>query len=143
MQEEEETKVLANGVFDILHPGHLHYLKRSSELGDLLTVVLSRDILIDKDPVLTERNRLEMVEALDPVDQAFLGFENPDTHIYDTVEKADPDIIALGFDQDFDPRELERDLEDHDFDVRVVRISKRPGRDISSTDIRKKIREGK
>lgn len=141
MPEEEEIKVLANGVFDILHPGHIHYLEKSAELGDNLTVVLSRDSLIDKNPVMGEEERLEMVEAIEAVDTAFLGFEEPDSHIYRTMEKAQPDIVTIGYDQDFDPEELEKDLKEHGFDVEVVRISERPNGSISSTEIKERVIE--
>ncbi len=142
MLEKKERKILANGVFDLLHPGHLYYLRKSRELGNHLTVVLSRDSLIDKDPVLEEEERLKMVEALEVVDRAFLGFEDPESHIYRTMEKVDPDVVTLGYDQDFDGEKLEKDLRDRGFDVEVVRIPEIPAKNISSTRLRKMVMKG-
>ncbi|MDY6789043.1 MAG: adenylyltransferase/cytidyltransferase family protein [Candidatus Nanohaloarchaea archaeon] len=138
-EETGDVKVLANGVFDLLHPGHVHYLESSRELGDRLYVVLSRDCLIDKNPAMEEEDRLRVVEALECVDHAFLGFEEPGEHIYKTMEKVDPDIVTLGYDQSFDPEELEEDLMEHGFEVKVVRISSIPDREISSTKIKQKV----
>lgn len=126
------TTVMAQGVFDILHPGHLHYLEQSKELGDELVVVIARDSRIEKDLYFSEAERKEMLEALEIVDQALLGSEES---IYDTVEKVDPDIITLGYDQPYDKEEvasMAREASGRKVDVE--RIDKRS--DYSSSDIR-------
>ena len=126
------TTVMAQGVFDILHPGHLHYLEQSKELGDELVVVIARDSRIEKDLYFSELERKEMLEALETVDQALLGSEES---IYDTVEKVDPDIITLGYDQPFDKEEVaSMAREASNRKVEVERIDKRS--DYSSSDIR-------
>lgn len=124
--------VMAQGVFDILHPGHLHYLKQSKNLGDELVVVIARDSRIEKDLYFSEAERKEMLEALEIVDQALLGSEES---IYDTVEKVDPDIITLGYDQPFDKEEVaSMAREASNRKVEVKRIEKRSN--YSSSDIR-------
>ena len=124
--------VMAQGVFDILHPGHLHYLEQSKSLGDELLVVIARDSRIEKDLYFSELERKEMLEALEIVDQALLGSEES---IYDTVEKVDPDIITLGYDQPFDKEEVaSMAREASNRKVEVKRIEKRSN--YSSSDIR-------
>ncbi len=126
------TTVMAQGVFDILHPGHLHYLEQSKNLGDELVVVIARDSRIEKDLYFSEAERKEMLEALGIVDQALLGSEES---IYDTVEKVDPDIITLGYDQPFDKEEVaSMARKASGRKIEVERIEKRSN--YSSSDIR-------
>lgn len=126
--------VMAQGTFDILHPGHIHYLEESAKLGDELVVVISRDSRVGKkkDLVFDENERKEMVEALKPVDRAVLGSQ---TDIYETVEKVDPDLITLGYDQSHDREEVKELAENTlNHEVEVVRI---PGKgEYSSRDIK-------
>jgi len=123
---QKKVKVLVGGVFDIIHPGHIYFLKRAKELGDELIVVIARDSTVIKKkgrkPILPENIRKEIVEALKPVDRAVLGYEEGD--IYKIVEEVKPDIIALGYDQDLDPKELEKELSKRGLNVKVVRIDK-------------------
>lgn len=126
------AKVMAQGVFDILHPGHLHYLEQSKKQGDALVVVVARDSRIEKDLYFSEVERKEMLQALEIVDQAFLGSEES---IYDTVEKVDPDIITLGYDQPYDKEEVaSMAREASGRNVEVERMEKRSN--YSSSDIR-------
>jgi FAD synthetase len=126
--------VMAQGTFDILHPGHIHYLKESSRLGEELVVVISRDSRVKgrKDLVFDEEERKEMIEALTPVDRAILGSEGD---IYETVERVDPDVITLGYDQSHDRedvKELAENTTGHE--VEVVRVEGKG--EYSSSDIR-------
>ncbi|QKQ98529.1 adenylyltransferase/cytidyltransferase family protein [Candidatus Nanohaloarchaea archaeon] len=127
------TKVMAQGTFDILHPGHLHYLQKSAELGENLVVVIARDSRVeDKGLHFTEEERREMVNALKPVDKAILGSEGD---IYSTVQQVDPDTITLGYDQDHseeEVREMAEKATGHE--VKVKRISGLE--DYSSSNIR-------
>jgi FAD synthetase len=116
------VRVMAQGTFDILHPGHLHYLRESRALGDELYVVIGRDSRMSerKDLFMHEDARRQVVDALAVVDEAILGSEGP---IFDTVARVNPDIITLGHDQTFDIADLEATLAEHGHaDVRVVRI---------------------
>jgi FAD synthetase len=118
------TRVMASGVFDILHSGHLHYLEEAKSLGDELCVVVATDATVRKrkhEPITPEKMRVELVQALKPVDKAILGTEGD---MYETVRKIDPDIIALGYDQSFDERKLEMELRKRGLKARVVRLSK-------------------
>jgi cytidyltransferase-like protein len=92
--------VLAGGVFDILHPGHIYTLTKARSLGDALVVSVARDLTVLKTrgkPVINDEvTRLSLVKALKCVDAAILGSE---TDIFETVERVKPDIIAIGYDQ--------------------------------------------
>ena len=95
-------RILAVGVFDLLHAGHLHYLEQAKSLGDHLTVVVAHDdtVRIRKhEPVTNHDLRRRMVEGLKPVDDAIVG-NSPDVSIYDILPKVNPDVIALGYDQE-------------------------------------------
>ncbi|MEF8863706.1 MAG: adenylyltransferase/cytidyltransferase family protein [Haloarculaceae archaeon] len=115
-------RVMTQGTFNILHPGHLHYLRESRDLGDERYVVIGRGSRMSerKDLFMHEDARRQVVDALAVVDEAILESEGS---IFDTVARVDPDIITLGHHQAFDIDELEAMLTDHGYsDVRVVRI---------------------
>jgi FAD synthetase len=114
--------VLATGVFDILHMGHLYYLSEAKKLGDRLVVVVARDETasrLKRRPIVPEHLRLEMVRGLKPVDEALLGDRDD---FYKVVEMVRPRIIALGHDQSHDPGRIKKELGDRGLDVEVVRL---------------------
>ena len=118
------SRVMATGVFDILHPGHLHFLMEAKSLGDELVVVVATDTTVRKnkhEPITPEKMRVEMVGALKPVDMALLGREGD---MFEIVLQVKPDIIALGYDQQFDEKDLERRLAEKGLKVKVVRLHK-------------------
>jgi FAD synthetase len=117
------VRVMASGVFDILHTGHIHYLTEARSLGDELFVVVATDNTVRKkkhEPITSEGMRLELVRSLKPVDHAYLGREGD---IFDIVRDIKPDIIALGYDQHFEEEQLSKDLESRGLNIRIVRIS--------------------
>ena len=131
-------RVLAAGVFDLLHYGHLRYLEEAKNLGGEdaeLIVVVARDSTVLKRkgrlPVMNEVHRRALVEALKPVDKAILG--GVDLNTTKVIQKVKPDIIALGYDQG-DIAEL---IARQGGAGKVVRL-KRYG-DVSSSMIRKLI----
>jgi FAD synthetase len=116
-------KVLAQGAFDIIHPGHIHYLKKSAKKGDKLTVVIARDSRIKqrKNLIFNEEERKEIIEALESVDKAVLGSEDD---IYSTVEKINPDKITLGHDQHHSEEQVKQMAEEATGkEVEVITIS--------------------
>ena len=118
------VRVLATGTFDILHPGHLLYLEEAKKLGDELFVIVGRDVTVKKrkrTPVIAEEQRLKMISALKVVDKAILGSE---TDIYEPLYSIKPDVIAIGYDQDFNEGDLERELKKRGFNSKVIRIKK-------------------
>lgn len=116
------VRVLATGTFDLLHPGHLTYLNECKALGDELYVIVARDSMITHKPkpVIPEDQRVEMINALKIVDKAILGSEED---IFAPIFAIEPDIIALGYDQHFNEKELENELKKRGLDVRVVRLA--------------------
>jgi len=118
------TRVMATGVFDILHAGHLHYLNEAKKLGDELVVVVATDSTVRSkkhEPVTPESMRVELIRALKPVDRAYLGKEGD---VFDIVREIKPDIIAIGHDQEFRERDLEGELRKRGIVAKVVRLSK-------------------
>ena len=114
--------VMAQGTFDVIHPGHLHYLKESAELGDRLVVVVARDSRVSerKQLIFSEEERRQIIEALEAVDEAVLGAEGD---IYSTVRQVDPDVITLGYDQGHDEEEVRKMAEEatgHRVEVRRI-----------------------
>ena len=117
------VRVMASGVFDILHTGHIHYLSEAKSLGDELYVVVATDSTVRKkkhEPITSEGMRLELVRSLKPVDHAYLGREGD---IFEIVKDIKPDIIALGYDQHFEEEQLSKELKSRGLDVKIVRIS--------------------
>lgn len=141
MRADVETapmrRVMAQGTFDILHPGHIHYLTESAALGDELWVVIARDsrVAVRKDVFLDEETRRRVVEAIDVVERAILGSQDD---LFDSVAAVEPDVITLGHDQDYDPAELEADLAAAGFDgIDVERIGPYDGPGVtSSSDVK-------
>ena len=92
--------VLAGGVFDIIHPGHIHTLNAAKLLGDVLVVVVATDNTAVKmkkrTPIHSQEQRQELVNSLEVVDLCLIGQEND---IFKTVNHVKPQIIALGYDQ--------------------------------------------
>ncbi|HLC24051.1 MAG TPA: adenylyltransferase/cytidyltransferase family protein [Nitrosopumilaceae archaeon] len=92
--------VLAGGVFDIIHPGHIHTLRAAKALGNVLIVVIATDQTAQKMkhrlPLHNMELRRDLVNSLLMVDYAVVGYEGD---IFKTVALVKPDIIALGYDQ--------------------------------------------
>ncbi|HIH44847.1 MAG TPA: FAD synthase [Candidatus Methanoperedenaceae archaeon] len=115
------VRVLATGTFDILHPGHLLYLREAAALGDELYVIVARESMVKHKPmpVIPEEQRLAMVGALSMVTKAMLGDERD---MFLPLHQIKPDIIALGHDQFFNENELERQLREHGIHAKVFRV---------------------
>ena len=119
--------VLASGVFDLLHLGHVRFLEAAKKVGGKnarLVVIIARDSTVEKrkgkKPVMPESQRCALVESLRVVDCAILGFKNFD--IGQAVEKIDPDVIAVGYDQEGVERLVKNYVERRRLKTRVVRI---------------------
>ncbi|HID73818.1 MAG TPA: FAD synthase [Thermoplasmata archaeon] len=126
------VRVMATGVFDLLHVGHLHYLRSARGLGDELVVVVANDDTVRRqkhEPIFGQDLRAELVGALKPVDRVVIG------HVGDpfrVVEEIRPDIIALGYDQEQDPQDIVNELERRGLEIQVVRVGKFDG-DLNGT----------
>ena len=121
--------VLASGVFDLLHLGHVRFLEDAKKAGGKnaeLIVIIAKDSTAEKmkgrKPIMNEDQRRSLVESLKVVDEAVLGFEG--LEIGEVIEKVKPDVIALGYDQAEMEREVEDYVDKHNLSVSVVRIGK-------------------
>ena len=137
--------VMAFGSFDILHPGHILYLRKASWLGNLLIVVVARDESIRKlkgrNPIFNQRERLEMVGSLSFVHKAVLGnkMDRPEDR-FNIIKKYRPDVIALGYDQKPSVAVMKEWLEKKGIRSEVVRITgRRDPKKFKSSIIRRKI----
>jgi FAD synthetase len=118
---------MATGVFDLLHPGHLYFLREARKLGDELWVVVARDSTarhFKHEPILSEGSRAALVEGLKPVDRAVLGHEG---NIYEILDEIRPDVIALGFDQVHDEDRILEECRKRGLETKVVRLPKFEG----------------
>ncbi|WP_137287109.1 adenylyltransferase/cytidyltransferase family protein [Halorussus salinisoli] len=118
------THVIAQGTFDLLHPGHVHYLRDAKAMGDRLTVIVARreNVTHKEPPILPNRQRRDVVAAVDAVDDARVG--HPED-IFAPIEELEPDVIALGHDQHHDEAAIEDELARRAIDCEVRRASPR------------------
>ena len=129
--------VLAGGVFDIIHPGHIHTLNEAKKLGDFLVVVIATDKTVMKmkkrKPLHNAQARQELVSSLSMVDLCIIGNEED---IFKTVDLIKPQIIALGYDQIHQEKFITEGCKKINLDVTVARLQS-PVPDISSSEIEK------
>ncbi len=115
--------VLAGGVFDIIHPGHIHTLNAAKELGDVLVVVVATDNTAVKmkkrRPLHVQEQRQELVNSLSMVDLSLIGQEND---IFKTVNHIKPQIIALGYDQIHQEKFITEGCKKIELDAKVARL---------------------
>ena len=130
--------VLAGGVFDIIHPGHIHTLNAAKALGDVLIVVIATDKTAEKMkkrfPLHNQDQRKMLVDALSVVDLSVVGHERD---IFKTVEFIQPQIIALGYDQIHQEKFITEGCRKINLDVTVARLQS-PIPEVSSSTIEKK-----
>jgi FAD synthetase len=131
---EEMVKVMATGAFDLLHLGHIYYLKEAKKLGDELAVVVATDSTVRRlkhEPVNHEEVRLNLIKELKIVDEAYLGHEDD---MYEIVKEIKPDIIALGFDQLHNEKNIKTELKKRKIKAKVVRLNEfKGGSDLEGT----------
>jgi FAD synthetase len=139
--------VLATGAFDLLHYGHYRFLEEAKKSGgknSKLIVIIARDKTIKKrkgkKPILPEDQRRALVEALKPVDQAILGYE--EMNVEAVIRKIKPDIIAVGYDQNDMRRTVEEILRKGKSRVKIVQIGRFGSADLnSSSKIKRRVIE--
>ena len=133
--------VLAGGVFDIIHPGHIHTLNAAKDLGDVLVVVIATDKTAEKMkkhlPLHNQEQRKMLVDSLSVVDLSIVGHEGD---IFKTVDFIRPQIIALGYDQIHQEKFITEGCRKINLDVTVARLQS-PIPEVSSSVIEKKYGE--
>ena len=141
--------VLASGVFDLLHLGHVRFLEAAKKTGGpnaKLVVVVARDSTVEKKkgkkPVMPEYQRCALVASLKVVDQAILGHKNFD--MVKVLEEIKPDIVALGYDSHLSSleRTVNMAIKKQGLKIKVVKIAKFSSDELdSSSKIKQKIVE--
>ncbi len=147
-QNKEERKlVLASGVFDLLHLGHVRFLEEAKKAGgpcSKLVVIVARDSTVEKRkgerPVMSENQRCALVASLKVVDEATLGLEK--FNIGRVIDKLKPDIIAFGYDQKAMMQKVKDYVKEHGRNIRVVKVGKFSADELdSSSKIKHRILE--
>ena len=100
LRAQERRIVFTNGVFDILHPGHIRYLQQARALGDVLIVGLNADASVRRNkgprrPINSQEERAEILEALECVDAVVLFADDTPARIISAIQ---PDILVKGAD---------------------------------------------
>ena len=130
--------VVAGGVFDIIHPGHIHTLNAAKALGDVLVVAIATDNTAQKmkkrQPLHNQELRRELVSCLSMIDIAMIGHEED---IFETVKEVKPNIIVLGYDQVHQDKFIADGCKRINLDVEIVRLQS-PVPELSSSDIEQK-----
>ncbi len=133
--------VLAGGVFDIIHPGHIYTLNAAKALGDVLIVVVATDSTAVKmkkrQPLHSKEQRQELVNSLVMVDLCLIGQEDD---IFKTVNLVKPQIIALGYDQVHQEKFIIDGCKKIELDATVARLQS-PIPESSSSKIEKEYGE--
>lgn len=138
-----KTIIMATGVFDLLHPGHIYFLEESKKLGDELVVVVTNDTVVARSkekPLFDAASRCHMVQSLACVDRAIIPTETEPSRYYRTVLAVGPDIITLGYDQTFSEQQLADDLGRYGWYGKIVRIGKYPGAEVSSSALKRTLK---
>ena len=129
--------MLAGGVFDIIHPGHIHTLNAAKALGGVLVVAVATDKTAEKmkkrSPLHNQELRRELVSCLSMVDKAIVGHEDD---IFQTVKEVKPDIIVLGYDQVHQEKFISDGCKRINLNVEIVRLES-PVPHLSSSQIEK------
>ena len=139
LRKEGRKIVLANGVFDLLHKGHILYLQEAKALGDVLFVAVNSDLSVRKlkgeaRPILPQEERAFIVASLSAVDYAFV-FEEED--VGEIIRRMRPHFHAKG--GDYTPETVpERDVAQQ---VGTITVITGGAKISSTTDIIGKILE--
>ncbi|WP_338601712.1 DUF357 domain-containing protein [Sulfolobus tengchongensis] len=125
LKSNVSKKVFVAGTFDILHPGHIEFLKEASKYGRVY-VTVARDSnserIKGRKPINDEQTRLEIVKSIRYVFDAILGDKED---FLKSVERINPDIIFLGPDQKMDENKLLEELRKRGLNPQIIRLKER------------------
>lgn len=121
---KQNKTVLVFGTFDRLHEGHRDFLRQAKALGSRLVVSLAQDHIVEdlkgKRPSQNLSQRQEALEQVDEVDELVEGDE--ELGKYANLAKIDPDVIALGYDQDALKKNLKRWLKTQNLSPEIITL---------------------
>ena len=138
--------VLAGGVYDVLHLGHLAALTEAKTLGDVLVAVVATDITVEmlksRKPIFPEQDRRALVEGIKPVDKAILGYEDVGMGYEQVLLDVMPDIVAFGYDQTHLEKSVREIIQQHKLRIQMVKLSQFDHEKyLNSTSVRQKLSE--
>lgn len=120
--------VLAGGVYDVLHLGHLAALNEARSLGDVLVAVVATDVTVEmlkgRKPIFPEKDRRALVEGLKPVDKAILGYEDIGFGFEQVLIEVMPHIVAFGYDQENLERTVREIIQRRNLKIQMIKLSK-------------------
>lgn len=115
--------VMAFGTFDLLHPGHVYFLKQAKKHDKNLIVVIARDLTVKKVkgklPIHNERQRQKAVRDLNLANKVILGSL---ADRYAAIKRYRPDVICLGYDQKFFIDKLQEKLLQFKLKTKIIRL---------------------
>ncbi|MFH1316635.1 MAG: adenylyltransferase/cytidyltransferase family protein [Candidatus Woesearchaeota archaeon] len=121
--EKEIKKVMVFGTFDIFHPGHINFFNQAKKHGDILIIVVARDMTVERvkgeKPLYDEVTRKRKLEHFDRSNKIVLGSQDDP---YEIIKKYKPDVICLGYDQESFTDKLEEKLIELDVKAKVIRL---------------------
>jgi len=140
-KEAGELIVFTNGCFDILHVGHIRYLKKAASLGDKLVLAVNSDSSVKElkgrsRPFVPESERLEMLAALEMIDYLILFSEADAKALLDEIK---PQVYVKG--GDYRIEDLPEAETVYSYGGKIVLVTEVKGK--STTNIIKKIRQSK
>ncbi len=120
-----KSRILIFGTFDLLHLGHINFIKQAAQLGDELYIVIARDKNVAKlkgnIPIHNENQRIKNIHQLGITHHIILG--NLDWHKrYRIINKIKPNIIALGYDQKINLSELKTKLKKYNLKPQIKKL---------------------
>jgi len=121
-KQQKKKVVFTNGVFDLIHAGHVDYLTKAKALGDILIVGMNTDESVrsikgDKRPILNQDERAFLVSSLKPVDYVILFSEDTPKEIIDEII---PDILVKGADWSIDKIVGRETVEKHGGEIKTI-----------------------
>ncbi len=139
LKKENKKVVFTNGCFDLIHSGHVDYLVKAREMGDVLILALNTDVSIkrikgDKRPILKQDERSFIVSNLKPVD--YVTFFNEDTPA-EIIDELIPDILVKGADWSIEKIVGRETVESNGGEVKTIKFVN----DQSTSNIIKIIKE--
>ena len=104
LKKQNKKVVFTNGVFDLLHTGHVDYLTKAKQKGDVLIVAVNSDLSVKKikgelRPIVPQDERAFIISSLKPVDYVFLFHEETP---YEVIRQLVPDVLIKGADWNID-----------------------------------------
>jgi len=114
--------VMVFGTFDLLHPGHINFLRQAKKFGSLM-VIIARDGTVKKVKGKTpEHNELERLQGIICLNLAAIAVLGAIGDKYAVIKKYKPDIICLGYDQTHFTEQLENQINKFKLHAKIIRL---------------------